>query len=219
VVAAAAAAVTARRPPPDGTLSFSRRLVPAVAGLAVAVAIGLGVTGFSERPSAAELSRGAQATRLATVSSNRYEYWRVGIDAFADHPLQGIGAGGFRVEWLKRRDIDEGVRDVHSLEIEMAAELGLVGLAAFALLVAGAALAARHALARQRAAAAGPVAALLAWFLHASIDWDWQLPAVTLPAIALLGALVVLSEAQPPRAESGSSLRLAARARSAVARS
>jgi hypothetical protein len=217
VVAAAAAAVAARRPPPDGALSFSRRLVPAVAGLAVAVAIGLVVTGFSERPSAAELSRGAQATRLATVSSNRYEYWRVGIDTFADHPLQGLGAGGFRVEWLKRRDIDEGVRDVHSLEIEMAAELGLAGLAAFALLVAGAALAARHALARQRAAAAGPVAALLAWFLHASIDWDWQLPAVTLPAIALLGALVVLSEAQPPRAESGSSLRLAARARSAVA--
>jgi len=36
------------------------------------------------------------------------------------------------------------------------------------------------------------------WFLHASIDWDWQLPAVTLPAIVLAGALLALSES-PPR--------------------
>jgi hypothetical protein len=42
--------------------------------------------------------------------------------------------------------------------------------------------------------AAGPCAAALVWFVHASIDWDWQLPAVTLPAIVLAGALVVLSE-------------------------
>ena len=209
--------MTARRQPADGTLAFSRRLVPVAIGLAVAVAAGLLIAGFSEKPSAAELARGAQATRLTTVSSNRYEYWRVGLNAFADHPVQGLGAGGFRVEWLKHRTIDEGVRDVHSLEFEMAAELGLVGLAAFALLVAGAALASRRALALDRAAAAGPVAALLAWFIHASIDWDWQLPAVTLPAIALLGALVVLSEAQPPRADSGSSRPLALRARSAVA--
>lgn len=76
----------------------------------------------------------------------------------------------------------------------MAAELGLVGLAAFALLVAGVALAARRAVRRRRALAAGPSAALLAWFLHASIDWDWQLPAVALPAIVLAGALVALSE-------------------------
>ena len=38
--------------------------------------------------------------------------------------------------------------------------------------------------------AAGASAAMLAWFLHASIDWDWQLPAVTLPAVVLAGALI-----------------------------
>ena len=37
-------------------------------------------------------------------------------------------------------------------------------------------------------------AAALAWLLHASIDWDWQLPAVSLPALVLAGALVVISE-------------------------
>jgi hypothetical protein len=37
----------------------------------------------------------------------------------------------------------------------------------------------------------------LVWLVHASIDWDWQLPAVTLPAIALAGALIALAEARP----------------------
>ena len=81
------------------------------------------------------------------------------------------------------------MRDAHSLEVEIAAELGLVGLARVRLLVAGAAIAAaRRRCAREPAAAAGSCAALLVWFLHASIDWDWQLPAVTLPAIVALGA-------------------------------
>jgi O-Antigen ligase len=221
-LAAAAAVAGSRRRGADAPLRFSRRLVPAAAALVVAVAAGLVVAGLTEKPSQAELSRGAQATRLTTVSSNRYEYWRVGLDAFAHHPVQGLGAGGFRVEWLKKRHIAEGVRDVHSLEFEMAAELGLVGLLAFATMVAGVAMSARRALARHRALAAGPSAALLAWLLHASIDWDWQLPAVSLPAIALAGALIVLGEAAPdqrPRADTGSSRRRAARARSAVARS
>jgi hypothetical protein len=194
LVAAAAAVYAARRPAADGTLRFARRLVPVTVGLVVAVAAGLIVAGLAEKPSAAELAAGARASRLTTVSSNRYEYWRVGLGAFADHPLQGLGAGGFRVRWLKERTIPEGVRDVHSLPFEMAAELGLVGILAFAMMVAGVALSARRALARHRALAAGPVAALLAWFIHAAIDWDWQLPAVTLPAVALAGALLALAE-------------------------
>jgi O-antigen ligase len=220
VLLAAAAALAGRRTAPDEPLRFSRRLVPATGLLVALVAVGLVVAGVSEKPSAEELSRGAQATRLTTVSSNRYEYWRVGLNAFADHPLRGLGAAGFRVEWLKQRHIAEGVRDVHSLEFEMAAELGLVGLLAFAIMVAGVVLAARSALAHHRGLAAGPSAALVAWLLHASIDWDWQLPAVSLPAIALAGALIVLGESAPAqrrRADTGSSRRLAARARAAVA--
>jgi O-antigen ligase len=89
------------------------------------------------------------------------------------------------------------VTNAHSLEVETAAELGLLGLLALALLVGGVIAAARTALARNAAAAAGPSAALLAWFLHASIDWDWQLPAVSLPAIVLAGAIVAIAESAP----------------------
>ena len=152
------------------------------------------IGGLGERPSAAELARGADAGRLGNVSSNRYEYWRVGLAAFAREPLTGLGAAGFRVEWLRERDFPEAVKDVHSLELEMAAELGVVGLLALALLLGGVVLAARTALRDHPAAAAGSAAAALAWLLHASIDWDWQFPAVSLPAIVLAGTLIALSE-------------------------
>ena len=195
LLAGGAAWLAARpRAGPDRALPHAERLAPA-AGLVVAVvAVGLVAAGLGERPTAGQLAAGARAERLTTVSSNRYEYWRIGLAAFERRPLRGVGAAGFRVEWLRERSIPEAVRDAHSLEVEVAAELGLVGLVALAMLIAGVVLAARRALRADAAAAAGPAAALLVWFLHASIDWDWQLPAVSLPAIVLAGALIVLAE-------------------------
>jgi hypothetical protein len=194
LLAAAAALITARRAPRDEPLGWGRGPA-AVAAVALAAAvIGLVAAGLGERPSAAELAAGASAGRLTTASSNRYEYWRVGVRAFADHPLQGLGTAGFRVAWLKERPIAEAAKDVHSLELEMAAELGLVGLLAFALMVGGVAAAARRTLRAHPAVAAGWVAAAVVWLLHASIDWDWQLPAVSLPAVILAGALIALDD-------------------------
>jgi hypothetical protein len=195
LLSAAAAVIGARRLP-DGELRWGRRLGPVAAVVGTGVAIGLVIGGLSEKPSAADLAVGAKASRLTSVSSNRYEYWRVGLNAFTDHPVQGLGAGGFRVEWLRERTIAEAAKDVHSLEFEMAAELGLVGLLAFVIMVVGVAAATRRALMRRPSVAAGWFAALLVWFLHASIDWDWQLPAVTLPAIVLAGALIAVAEAE-----------------------
>ena len=194
LLAAGAALFTARRQvAPDEELRWARQARPVAAAAVALVAIGLVIAGLAEKPSAAERA-GANAGRLVTASSNRYEYWRVALGAFEHRPLNGIGAGGFRVRWLQERTIPEAVRNAHSLELEIAAELGLVGLLALAAMIAGVVMAARRALAVQPAVAAGWAAALLAWALHASIDWDWQLPAVALPAIALAAALVAASE-------------------------
>ena len=38
--------------------------------------------------------------------------------------------------------------------------------------------------------AAGPAAALATWGLHASLDWDWELPALTLVAVSLAGLVL-----------------------------
>ena len=55
----------------------------------------------------------ATATRLASLQSHRYAYWKVALGAFADHPLNGLGSGGFEVRWLERRKIPESVADAH----------------------------------------------------------------------------------------------------------
>ena len=196
VVVAAVSAFSVARTGAEPTVAprWHARLGPAAWLAAGAVAVGLIVGGIAERPSARELAAGAGATRLTSVASNRYEYWRVALREFGDAPLRGSGAGGFRVAWLQERPIREAVRDTHSLEFEVAAELGLVGLIALGLMIGGAAVAARRALLRRRALAAGPLAALVVWALHASIDWNWEMPAVTIPALVLAGLLIVLAE-------------------------
>jgi hypothetical protein len=136
---------------------------------------------------------GATNQRFASLGSNRYGYWRIAIDAGIDHPLAGVGASGFRVAWLEHRDVDENVRDAHSLELETFAELGLVGVALLAALLGAVALSVRAAHAVDPALAAGPAAALTAWAFHSAIDWDWEMPALTLVAVVLAGALLAVS--------------------------
>jgi O-antigen ligase len=200
LVAAGLTALGARREAAGrargGALPGARLLPGAAAGVALLVAVGLVFASSQEKGSGDRLAAGA--SRLSTAKSNRHAYWRAGLDAFADHPIDGLGAGGFRVEWLKKRTIDESVLDVHSLELEMASDLGLVGLLAFFAFAGGVFWAGARALRGRRELAAGSVAALSAWFLHASIDWDWQLPAVTLPAIVMAGLLIAASEPSPP---------------------
>jgi hypothetical protein len=183
------AAALAARGGDRGPLRLARPLATAalvalLAGTVVAAATG-------GREGAAGSTR---AQRLVSVQSNRYGYWRVAVEVFADHPLRGAGSGAFSVEWLKRRTFAEGVRDAHSLYLETGAELGVAGLAALAALLAGAVLAARAALRLEGAAAAGAVAAVAAFGLHAGLDWDWEMPALSLAALLLVARLVAASE-------------------------
>jgi hypothetical protein len=194
VCAGSTIAVARTGPEPADAPGWWGRLGTVAWVAAAAVAVGLIVGGVGERPSERELAAGAGATRLTSVASNRYEYWRVALREFGDAPLIGSGAGGFRVAWLQERPLHEAVRDTHSLEFEVAAELGLVGLLALMLMFGGTAVAARRALLAHRALAAGPLAGLVVWTLHASIDWDWEMPAVTMPALVLAGLLIVLAD-------------------------
>ena len=86
----------------------------------------------------------------------------------------------------------------------------MVGLALLAAFLAGVALAAARALRAAPMLAAGPVAAVVVYIAHAPLDWDWQMPALTLVAVVLAGALLALAgrdteqrdrEPAPSRAE------------------
>jgi len=141
---------------------------------------------------------GATPARLASLQSHRYAYWKVALGAFADHPLNGIGSGGFQVRWLAKRDFREAVQDAHSLYLETAAELGIAGLAALAAFIAGIALAARRTIRRDAALGAGLLAGFVAWASQAGVDWLWEMPAVSLVALLLAAALVAAAEHAPP---------------------
>jgi O-antigen ligase len=155
---------------------------------ALAVAI---VAGAKERSGAA-LSAGA--SRLTSFESNRYAYWRVAFRAFSDEPIRGVGAGGWAVYWLRDRPFAEAAQDAHSLPLQTLAELGLIGVAFLATFVGGVAVESRRALRSSPVLAAGPAAALVVYAVHAPLDWDWQMPAVTLVAIVLAGLTIALAE-------------------------
>jgi hypothetical protein len=159
-------------------------VLAAIAALLVVPIVAAG--GHQQAPPAT----GATNQRFASLGSNRYGYWRVALDTGVDHPLAGVGASGFRVQWLARRDVDEVVRDAHSLELETFAELGLIGVALLAALLGSVAISARAAYRVDPALAAGPTAALAAWAFHSAIDWDWEMPALTLVAVVLAGPLL-----------------------------
>jgi hypothetical protein len=119
-------------------------------------------------------------------------YWTVAVHAFADRPLLGNGPGTFERLWLANRDVLRDVRDAHSLYLEALAEQGLVGTM---LLVGVLALPllriARAAPGRVASAAAGAYAVFL---VHAGVDWDWELPAVTCAGLTAGIACVELEQ-------------------------
>jgi O-antigen ligase len=174
-------------PPPGPTFARPHGWL-AAAAVAVVLGAGLAVSFATERTE--DISK--SAARVTTLKTYRGEYWRVALRSFADHPVGGVGTAGFQVEWIREREERVFAFDAHSLYIETLAELGIVGfalLAAFAACVAGGLR--RH----FRAAPGDPLlaagaAVLGAFAVHAGMDWDWEMPAVTLPALLLAAACV-----------------------------
>jgi hypothetical protein len=147
--------------------------------------------GHTEDPSA----------RLSSVGNNgRIPQWEAAIDAFDEAPVLGKGAGTYANEWAQRRPYPFTVINAHSLYVEVMGELGIVGL----LLVVGLMLAflvgaARRMRGPDRQAFGVFIAMAVVWMVHAGIDWDWQMPAITLWLFALGG--IVLSNPVRERAE------------------
>jgi O-antigen ligase len=118
--------------------------------------------------------------RLSAAGNNgRLDVWRVGRDTFTAEPMHGAGAGTFQLAWERERPMALQAVDGHSLYLETAAELGVVGLVLLALLLAGLlAGVARGRRGPERHARSALLAATVALLLHAGIDWDWEMPAL-----------------------------------------
>jgi O-antigen ligase len=143
----------------------------------------------------------AQGTRFGlNLRTNRGDFWRVGLDDFADHPMLGEGGGGFRFSYLLHRRSDLQPEDPHSVEILMASELGLPGLLLFGTFLVGAIVAVVRSRRLGPAAAAlgaGALTVTAYWLVHASGEWFWSYPSITVPAMFALGVAVAPSQLRP----------------------
>jgi O-antigen ligase len=140
-----------------------------------------------QRPPASGGADGDLNDRLFDFSgSGRVDLWRVALSTAESEPLLGTGAGTFERYWQQDPRWTFKARDAHNLYLETLAELGPIGLAILAavMLVALAACVA----ARRRPLVPIALGAFVAYAVHAGIDWDWELPAVTLAAF-IVGSL------------------------------
>src|SRR5207248_2734572 len=141
-------------------------------------------------------SAGDLRQRLTNPGNNkRIEQWKVGWHGYKASQFHGNGAGTYQNLWYQQRKDRFTIVDAHSLYVEMLAELGIVGF----VLLAGALLAilvtfARGIRGRGRYLYAALFAAGLAWALRAGVDWDWEMPAVTLWLFAAGGAALAKHE-------------------------
>ena len=120
---------------------------------------------------------------------DRPAYWRVASGDAAEHVVLGSGAGSFDDYWRAHRPIPAFVRDAHSLYLETAAELGLVGVVLL-ICALGTPLIAASRLEDRYLAATG-AAAYSAFLVHAGLDWDWEMPVTTFAGLACGAALLV----------------------------
>jgi tetratricopeptide (TPR) repeat protein len=138
------------------------------------------------------------ASRLAQRNSDkRYDYWRVSLNALADAPAGGVGAGGFEREYIEHRRHAKPSQAAHSIWFRALSETGLVGAALLLLLVAtlAAGLARAWRLGDGARAAAAAAAGVGGYFLvHASFDWLELFPALAAPALGFALAAMVAAE-------------------------
>ncbi|HEX5146885.1 MAG TPA: O-antigen ligase family protein [Conexibacter sp.] len=130
------------------------------------------------------------SSRFSAVGSNRPDFWRLALDAFAQRPVGGLGQDNWSAYYLRRRHSNEQPRWTHSIELRLLAHTGVIGFLLFAGFLA-AALAAALAGRRRAGPAASAVAAiallpLVVWLVHGSVDWFWEIPALSGPALAFL---------------------------------
>ena len=197
VLAVAAALVALRaRPFAERIGRHGRALAVAGAVLVAAVLLAALASGFAGRAvhrlEAPPPATGANLNRrVLSVSGNgRTAYWRVARGMVARDPLLGAGAGSYERWWLQARPTANAARNAHDLYLETLAELGPLGLALLVLALGVPLWVARRARGMLASAA---LAAYVAWLVHALLDWDWQIPAVTLPALACAAAVLVLA--------------------------
>ena len=182
------------RVPPQ--LRQVRRTAAAVAAVFLLVTLGLGATTEVGKRFRVLFSREAASREV------RPSLWAGAIRMTRDKPWTGHGTGGFAPAYVAYRDPEEAhlsgnasqVEEPHCEPLRIAAENGVPGLIASALLLLAAAAGARHALARGTAlrphlVAVGIIASLASLFVFGLVNPLGSVPSLALVGWVLLAAL------------------------------
>lgn len=147
-----------------------------------------------------QLSRGEcvnEPGRLADLcANNRLQWWGEALEVAADRPVAGSGAGTFALARRRYREGATPVTEPHSVPLQLLSDLGAVGLALGLLAGAGALVGVRRgvrlAVGSEHPAAVALACFVLAYGVHALVDYDLDFVAVSGPALAALGALLAV---------------------------
>jgi hypothetical protein len=134
------------------------------------------------------------ARLVSTNSGNRWVWWKEAAGGFSDKPVGGWGAGSFELVHLRYRTEPLGVRQPHNVELQWLSETGIIGFllalgGVVALFVAAAQRVRRISHGRERDLSVALLAAAAGWLVHGVVDWDWDIPGVTLAPLIFLGLL------------------------------
>ena len=146
---------------------------------------------FKQRPASGDVS--IEAHLFSAGGSGRWQFWDGALDQFAAHPLNGGGAGSYESWWAANGSIPYFLRDAHSVWLETAGELGVVGIsllvAFFIAALVGGGLAMRRGPPEERSTPAALSAVVIAFCAGAAVDWMWELTVVAAIAVLCAGLL------------------------------
>lgn len=215
LVTFAAAELAARRPPSEAAARTCRRVAAATAvvlalggaGVAVAVVgdpVDRARSAWREFRETTAPSSDSPGRLTSGFGGARYDYYRVALDVFDEHPVIGIGMDNFAQDYVARGTAGERPDAPHSLELRTLLQTGIVGALLLIVALEAALLAAYLALRRAgalgRAVAAGGGLCCLYWIVHGSVDWFWEFPALGGAAFAFLGLAGAAAPRRAPRA-------------------
>ena len=209
LVVAAVAAWETLRPPPAATAARVRSVWRTVVVLAAIAGAAGGLAAIGDpvhrvdhawdsfKGGYTDSTTSADNHLTAGLGSNRYDFFRVALDVFADHPIGGAGADNFFQDYLERGHSDETPRNPHNLALRTLEQTGIVGtlllLGSFVCALWAAWRAMRLPDPLSATVAGGAVLAFVYWVVHGMTDWFWEWAGLGAPAFALLGLACALA--------------------------
>ena len=189
----------------------SRGRMVAIAGVVVAVIVVAGVavgaqdtaqTQWKKFTQAGEVDpAGGSRERLAEVGNNgRLDHWKVALNGAEQPFLHGTGAGTYSNLWARTAPCSSTSRTATRSTSRSSASSASSG--SLLIVTPCSTLAGRRVRPRarpDRAIGAAGAAIILMWALRAGIDWDWEMPVVTVWVVILGGALLARPHARRQR--------------------